>query len=219
MDEGLLFEQNRPLAKRIAAGYRNIPGLEPEDVLSVAEQALHRAAQSFRPERGEFAPFANTAIRNALNTLHQQQRRHADQIHLDGDLAQGAEAAPSIIDYLIDTSADVVHQARRSEAREVLESELSKFPQRTRLILQGVAEGRSYSEIGQRLGISKQAANKAAQEAMAKIREDLYAAGYQGIDSQCVLFSSAKDSAPEPGTEGRIELPWWQRIWRMWRRR
>ena len=95
------------------------------------------------------------------------------------------------------------------EARRILdEADLICSAKESALAVRRVA-----AEIGQRLGISKQAANKAAQEAMAKIREDLYAAGYQGIDSQCVLFSSAKDSAPESGTEGRIELPWWQQIW------
>jgi hypothetical protein len=49
------------------------------DVRAVAHAALHRAALAFDPARGEFGPYAARAIRNALNSLHQKEVRHAQQ--------------------------------------------------------------------------------------------------------------------------------------------
>ncbi|WP_345780957.1 sigma factor-like helix-turn-helix DNA-binding protein [Prosthecobacter sp.] len=61
------------------------------------------------------------------------------------------------------------------------------MPARTRQILGLVAEGRSYAEIGESLGISNQAAHKAATSAMTQLREQLAAKGFGGIDSQGLL--------------------------------
>jgi RNA polymerase sigma factor (sigma-70 family) len=196
-----LFENHLHLASRIVSGYRNIPGLEPEDIRSVAQAALSRAAHAYRPERGDFAPFASTAIRNALNTLHQQQQRRATPLLLQADLTpapdQETDATTSLVERFADSSADVILQARRGEARAVLDHLLATFPERTRHILLWIGEGCTYSEIGARLGISKQAANKIAHEALAQIRDQLHAAGYQGINSAGMLATAPK-TLPNP---------------------
>jgi RNA polymerase sigma factor (sigma-70 family) len=231
-----LFENHLHLASRIVSGYRNIPGLEAEDIRSVAQAALSRAAHSYRPERGEFTPFANTAIRNALNTLHQQQQRRASNLHFEADLSpdpgQETDATTSLVERFADSSADVILQARRGEARAVLDRHLAALPERTRQILLWVGEGCSYSEIGTRLGISKQAANKIAQEAMAHIREQLHAVGYQGIDSAGVLATARRtapqtpdifpfEPQPPPPKPKPAPAPnpksWWQRMVSTWR--
>lgn len=231
MDPDALFENHLHIASRIVSGYRNIPGLEPEDIRSVAQAALSRAAQAYRPERGDFTPFANTAIRNALNTLHQQQRR-ASNLHFEADLSpdpsQEPDATTSLVERFADSSADVILQARRGEARAVLDRQLAALPERTRQILLWVGEGCSYSEIGTRLGISKQAANKIAQEAMAHIREQLQALGFQAITSGGMLASAPKTSPnfnnaldfprqPKPPKPKPAPKSWWQRMVSTWR--
>jgi len=227
MDPDTLFENHLHLASRIVSGYRNIPGLEPEDIRSVAQAALSRAANAYRPERGDFTPFANTVIRNALNTLHQQQTRRAQSLSFEADLAVDAfpeaDATTSLVERFADSSADVILQARRGEARAVLDRHLAQLPQRTQQILRWIGEGCSYSVIGSRLGISKQAANKIAQETMASIREQLQAEGFRGITSGGVLACAQKTArlpadtldsltsprAPEPKPKPRS---WWQRL-------
>jgi RNA polymerase sigma factor (sigma-70 family) len=232
MDPDALFENHLHLASRIVSGYRNIPGLEPEDIRSVAQAALSRAAHAYRPERGEFTPFANSAIRNALNTLHQQQQRRASNLHFEADLSpdpgQEPDATTSLVERFADSSADVILQARRGEARAVLDRQLDALPERTRQILLWVGEGCSYSEIGSRLGISKQAANKIAQEAMAHIREQLQALGFQAITSGGMLASAQKTSPnlgnasglprqPKPPKPKPVPKTWWQRLASTWR--
>jgi DNA-directed RNA polymerase specialized sigma subunit len=82
---------------KIAGGYANIPGMTIDDVRAVAQAALHRAALAFDPARGAFEPYAARAIRNALNSLHQKEARHARQHLPEADLALAAstrKAAP-----------------------------------------------------------------------------------------------------------------------------
>jgi RNA polymerase sigma factor (sigma-70 family) len=143
--------------EKIAGGYANIPGVGMEDMRPVA---LHRAALAFGPARGAFEPYAARAIRNALNSLHQKEVRHARQVVPEADLALSAFATtgrtvPS--QRLPDEFQDVLSQVRSQENRRVLEKFLATLPPRTQQILALVAEGHSYVEIGERLGISKQA--------------------------------------------------------------
>lgn len=190
-----LFHAHLPLAEKIAGGYANIPGVSLDDVRAVAQSALHRAASAFDPARGGFEPYAAQAIRNALNSLHQKEARHARQIVPEADLALSAftttgSTAPG--QRLPDEFQDVLAQVRSEESRHVLEDVLATFPVRTRQILGLVAAGRSYAEIGESLGISKQAAHKAATSAMTQIREQLAAQGFGGLDSQGFLRTATR---------------------------
>jgi RNA polymerase sigma factor (sigma-70 family) len=189
-DADTLFRESLPLADKIAGGYANIPGMTADEVRAVAHAALHRAALAFDPARGAFEPYAAQAIRNALNSLHQKEARHARQIVPEADLALSAftsagGTAPG--QRLPDEFQDVLAQVRSQESRRVLEAVLATLPARTRQILGLVAAGRSYAEIGETLGISKQAAHKAATSTMTHIREQLAAQGFGGLDSKGFL--------------------------------
>lgn len=192
-----LFHAHLPLAGKIASGYANIPGMTADDVRAVAHAALHRPAQAFDPARGAFEPHAAQAIRNALNSLHQKEARHARQVVPEADLALAAfttagSTAPS--QRLPDEFQDVLAQVRSQESRRVLESMLATLPARTRQILGLVAEGRGYAEIGESLGISKQAAHKATTSVMTQIREQLAVQGFGGLDSKCFLQTASRAS-------------------------
>jgi RNA polymerase sigma factor (sigma-70 family) len=193
-DAAVLFREALPLADKIAGGYANIPGMTVDDVRAVAHAALHRAALAFDPARGAFEAYAARAIRNALNSLHQKEARHARQHLPEADLAPAAATtdggtAPS--QRLPDEFQDVLSQVRSQESRRVLENLLTALPARTRQILALVAEGHSYAEIGERLGISKQAAHKTAVAAMDILRDQLAAQGFCGLDSQGLLRTVA----------------------------
>jgi RNA polymerase sigma factor (sigma-70 family) len=190
-----LFHEALPLADKIAGGYANTPGMTADDVRTVAQAALHRAARAFDPARGEFEPYAARAIRNALNSLHQKEARHARQVVPEADLAVAAfttagNTAPG--QRLPDELQDVLSQVRSQESRRVLEQLLALLPARTQHILALVAEGHSYAEIGECLGISKQGAHKTATSAMTQIREQLATQGFGGLDSQGMLRTASR---------------------------
>jgi len=197
-DADTLFRESLPLADKIAGGYANIPGMKADDVRAVAHAALHRAALAFDPARGAFEAYAARAIRNALNSLHQKEARHARQHLPEADLAPAAATtaggtAPS--QRLPDDFQDVLSQVRSQESRRVLESLLAVLPARTRQILALVAAGHIYAEIGGRLGISKQAAHKAATAAMDSLRDQLAAQAFGGLDSKGYLQTASRPPA------------------------
>ena len=194
-DADTLFREALPLADKIAGGYANIPGMTTDDLRAVAHAALHRAALAFDAARGEFEAYAAQAIRNALNSLHQKEARHARQVVPEADLALSAfttagSTAPG--QRLPDEFQDVLAQVRSQESRRVLENLLASLPARTQQILALVAEGHSYAEIGERLGVSKQAVYKAAAAALDNLREQLASQGFGGLDSQGFLCTATR---------------------------
>jgi RNA polymerase sigma factor (sigma-70 family) len=142
-DADSLFREALPLADKISSGYANIPGMTADDVRAVAHAALHRAALAFDPARGEFGPYAARTIRNALNSLHQKEARHARHHLPEADLAVSAstEGSTAPSQRLPDEFQDVLTQVRSQESRLVLENLLSSLPPRTRQILALVAAG------------------------------------------------------------------------------
>ena len=58
---------------------------------------------------------------------------------------------------------------------------MSALSPRLRLVAEGIRDGKSYSEIGSSLGISKQAAHKLAEAAIATLREKLEAMSFQSF--------------------------------------
>ena len=202
-DADSLFREALPLADKIAGGYANIPGMTADDVRAVAHAALHRAALAFDPARGVFEAYAARAIRNALNSLHQKEARHARQHLPEADLAVSAttEGSTSPSQRLPDEFQDVLSQVRSQESRRVLENLLAALPARTRQILALVAEGHSYSEIGERLGVSKQAVHKAAAAALDNLRGQLAAQGFGGLDSKGFLQTTTREPAARDHSE------------------
>jgi RNA polymerase sigma factor (sigma-70 family) len=193
-DKALLFASGLALADKIAAAYGSTPGVEASDLRAVARAALHRASEGYNPNKGAFEAYAGRAIRNALNSLHQEQVRLARRQVLEADLCpplgdtEGAATAP--MQKLPDQFQDVLNQVRSAESKRVLANLLAKMPDRTRKILAMVGAGHSYTEIAERHGISKQAAHKTAAAAMNHLRERLTAQGFQGLDSQGLLRAS-----------------------------
>ena len=70
-----------------------------------------------------------------------------------------------------------------------LNKAMAGMPERFRAVLTAVGQGRSYSEIGDQLGMTKQGVHKIAAAAMHSLKEHLESQGYGGLDSVGLLKS------------------------------
>lgn len=185
-----------PLAARIAREFSNIPGLPHAEIEIVAQEALANAARHFDPAKGDFTAYAARAIRNALRDLYERQVRHHRHHIYDLDLpitesATTPEARVQQVEAPDFPLADRAAAALESDKR--LEMAMSNLSPRLRQVAEGIRDGKSYSEIGITLGISKQAAHKLAGAAIATLRERLESMGFQGIDTLGFLKSCAHE--------------------------
>jgi FixJ family two-component response regulator len=66
---------------------------------------------------------------------------------------------------------------------------MAKLSPRLRQVAEGIRDGKSYSEIGAPLGISRQAAHKLARAAITTLREKLESMGFSALDTVGLLKS------------------------------
>lgn len=192
-DQRRLVEEHLGLAKVIALEYLNIPGTSLDDIIAQANGALVRTATSYDPSRGDFAPYAARAIRNALNSLYSAEVRRAKFHELSLDrVSQNPDntSTASNSQHPCDTEEDVVLAVRARESKQVLEQIIAALPKRSRIVVERIREGRSYQQIGQELGMTKQAAHKIAQAALQSLLEKLEQLGFGGVDSRGFLKSA-----------------------------
>lgn len=190
-----LIEQHLGLARMIAYEYANIPGASIDEIIAEADNALAAAGRAFDPEKGQFTAYAGRAIRNALNSLFTRQVRYV-KVHdfsLDAEPTTSDSTGSSARKDHADPGADVRLAARAAESRRILEDVLAELSPRSRLIAVRLREGKSYSDIGAELGISKQAVHKVGHAALQSLREKLEARGFSGIDSKGFLKSIGRD--------------------------
>jgi len=200
--ESELVENHLALAQIIACEYANIPQSSLDEVTAEANKALADAARHFDPAKGEFKAYAGRAIRNALNSLYEKQLRYVQVHDFSLDAPQhgsGATTESPQISNVADSSQNLSIEIRARESRRVLEEVLTALPKRSRSVLEMLREGRSYSEIGDAMDISKQAAHKIGQDALHSLREKLEARGFAGLDSKGFLKSKSKRQPPTPG--------------------
>lgn len=162
-----------------------------KEIEMTAQEALLKAAQHFNYESGEFIPFASVVIRNALRDLYERQVRHLQHHAYDLNVpCNTATTEEDRIATIPDLEAkDVPEAAAALESDTRLAQAMKSLTPRLRLVAEGIGAGKSYSEIGADLGISKQAAHKLAGAAMTTLREKLYAMGFGGIDTLGLLKS------------------------------
>lgn len=193
-----LFSAHIGLAEVISLEYTNIPGALPAEALSEAQLALFRASQTFNPSRGDFAPYAAKAVRNALNSLYAKNLRIAQIFPKSLDDAPAwslqsiGESASSFCSAIGDSKKDVLTEVRRRESGSIVEEILNFLSPRERIVVEGIRAGKSLSEIGKDMGISKQAVHKVSNLALPKLHERLNFLGYRGLDSKGLLKSQTK---------------------------
>ena len=179
-----------PLATKIAREFHNIPGLPHAEIELAAQEALAHAARLFDAAKGDFTAYAARAMRNTLRDLYERQVRHHRHHVYDLDLpvTQSGTTPEARIQQVPSPNA-LTDQAAALESSERLEQAMSGLSPRLRQVAEGIRDGKSYSEIGTTLGISKQAAHKLAGAAIATLREKLEAMGFQGLDTLGLLKS------------------------------
>lgn len=190
-----LVEQHLGLARMIAYEYANILCATLDEVVAEADAALAASARAFDPEKGQFTAYAGRAIRNALNSYFKRQLRYVKvhEFSLDQDRTSSASTSASPRKDYADPGADVELAARAEESRRILENVLSELAPRSRLIVVRLREGKSYSDIGEELNVTKQAVHKVGYAALQSLREKLEARGFSGIDSKGFLKSARGD--------------------------
>jgi len=196
-------KQLLPLATNIAREYDNIPGLPHSEIELAAQEALAHAARLFDPAKGDFVAYAARAMRNSLRDLdlYDRQMRHHRHHVYDLDLpatlsATSPEPRMQRVPARNVPLAD--HAAAALESGERLAQAMSTLPPRLRVVVEGISDGRSYSEIGAAMGVSKQAAHKLAGAAITSLRERLEAMGFHGIDTLGFLKSIQRSGCGVP---------------------
>ena len=189
------FTGNRtpPLAAKIAREFQNIPGLPFAEIEIAAQEALANAARLFDPAKGDFTAYAARAMRNTLRDLYERQVRHHQHhvYNLDLPATQSTSAPEARVQRVPARDSPMADQAVAAlESGKRLEMAMVSLSPRLRLVAEGLRDGKSYSEIGITLGVSKQAAHKLAGAAIATLKERLEGMGFQGIDTLGFLKSA-----------------------------
>ncbi len=167
--------QHLKLAQLLAAKYFNIPGATREEVLSEAHTALVKASMAYQEDKGPFAPFAGTVIRNALNSLFNKQLRQVQMIGKSLDetingVTQFGTLIGNLGQNLADTKKDVLKEVKERERAKEVNKALRGLAPLEAFVLVGISKGLSLSEVGNRLGVSKQAVHKTWLKAAQKIK-------------------------------------------------
>jgi RNA polymerase sigma factor (sigma-70 family) len=167
--------QHLKLAQILASKYLNIQGASREEIISEAQIALVKASMAYQEGKGPFAPFAGAAIRNALNSLFNKQLRNAKMIAKSLDeTIHGATQFGTYIGNLgqniSDTKRDVLKEVTARERAKKVNQALSGLTPIERDVMMGIGKGKTFSELGAKLGISKQAVHKTWLKASLKIK-------------------------------------------------
>src|SRR5271166_1410448 len=201
-----LFHDHLGLAEIIALEYSNIPRSNADDAMSEAHRALWRAAESYDPQKGDFAPFAARAIRNALNSLYAKQLRLSklfpkslDEAPNWGSASQSESSTARRSLRPSDSRQNVRKEVRLRETTAVIAEVMNILSPRERLVIEAIRKGKTLKEMAEGMGISKQAVHKISAPAIVKLRGKLNTLGYRGLDSHGLLKSSAASAKKRSG--------------------
>jgi len=180
-----------PLARYIARDFSNIPGLGLPEIEIQAQEALAAAGRQFDPSKGDFTAYASQAVRNALRSLYEKQVRHHHHHAYVLDQPAGMQSTQTdLVQNTPDKKQEsVATQVNRAESIAALQQAMGQMPERFRVVLTAIGQGHSYSEIGTKLGMTKQGVHKIASAATQALREYLESQGFGGLDSVGLLKS------------------------------
>jgi len=189
-----------PLAEKLAREFANIPGLPHAEILITAQEALTHAARLYDPAKDDFAAYASHAIRNALRDLYDRQVRHYKHHEYGVDFSdqQSTCGVPVPFRAQSNESPKVELAVAAQESNQRLELAMQSLSPKLRAVAEGLRDGKNYREIGESLGISKQAAHKLAGAAITSLREQLELMGFRGIDTMGFLKSQVDDFPAQP---------------------
>jgi len=170
-----LFGENRAIAylvlNEVLARYaRRLPTLiGAEDLESVALLALWDACRWYNPARGAFSTYAHHAIRRRIRRVLARASTEMPMLSLDAPAMVGKSAC--LRDILVAPALDVGEQVFRRMEQEDMRALLNHLPKRTADAVLLWAQGFGPTEIGRRLGISRQRAHQLPREGTALLRQ------------------------------------------------
>lgn len=189
-----LVSDNLGLASYHANRYQNVPNVQFDDLQQEAFIGLMRAAETFDADRGTpFGAYATRVIKNRLNNAFRNAVRRAkvERVTLDEELP-GREGETAK-DQVVAGGPDVTEGADLA----VLDEVLGALPSRMRRIVQLMAEGKNWREIGPEVGLSHEGARKAAMATMAQMRRELERRGVTRVGD--ILNVEARERATATG--------------------
>ena len=173
-----------------------------DEVQSEAILGLLKAHDTFDASRNvTFGAFAKTVIQNHLRDFFKRQRLHSSIIDSVHSQKSPTETETEFFSNLIPVDQiDPSRESYRNEVRKALADGLSQLGENQRNVMELVSQGYSFSEIAEKLSISKQAAQQAAQRAKENLKNSLQSSG---IDN--VLFCPSNRSISK--SEDEMDLP------------
>ena len=194
MDTKTLIEQHTPLAVSIGNEFfQKNPKFSQTELVSEAYVGLMKAGGSFDPNKGiAFGSFAKIVIKNHILDYLSKQGTYVDRIKLTEDLQQNDLSQSSGLEEVDDI--DPLREAHRTEIKQLLKTQRSLLSQSQQEIINLLSLGHSYAEIGEKIGISKQAVHKSVQKALESMREGLQKSGVNDI--QYALPSIGRNFEP-----------------------
>lgn len=176
-----LIERYRRFARAKARGYFLI-GADSDDIEQEGMIGLYKAARDFRPDRqSSFRAFAElcvtrqviTAVKTATRQKHQPLNQYVSISGVRGGDEPGERSVEDLLDdHLVPDPADeVVSQERMADMRRSMGEMLSVLEVD---VLRLYVEGKSYQEIGERLGRHVKSIDNALQRIKRKLEGHLH---------------------------------------------
>ncbi|HXG25173.1 MAG TPA: sigma-70 family RNA polymerase sigma factor [Chthonomonadales bacterium] len=169
-----LFGANKAIAHLVlnevlSRHTRRLPALfQAEDLESVALLALWDACRWYNPARGAFSTYAHHAIRRRIRRVLARADSEEPMLSLDAPAVPGESVC--LRDILVAPGPDVGEQVIGRIEQEDMRALLDRLPKRTADAIRLWAQGFGPTEIGRRLGISRQRAHQLPREGAALLR-------------------------------------------------
>ena len=143
-----------------------LAGADSDDVEQEALIGLFKAVRDFRPDReATFGAFADVCItRQLVSAVKAATRRKHEPLNYS--LPETAARTEQLEDSGADPATQVVQRAEVAALARVIDEHLSRFETQ---VIRLHAEGRSYQEIGARVGRGPKAVDNALQRAKRKL--------------------------------------------------
>jgi RNA polymerase sigma factor (sigma-70 family) len=170
-----LCEKYKPLALKIASGYRD-RGIHFEELRSAAYLGLVSASRKFDPERGAFGPYARHWIKGEITALFKS----------NDPLASGYSESLTVWH----DDDDSGHQTDVAAPAPTIAPDLGALSDRERHIIEARARAETLTEIGKELGISAERVRQLEARALPKIKG--------GVASACISDLTKRGIPIEP---------------------
>jgi RNA polymerase sigma factor (sigma-70 family) len=153
-----------------------------EDATQAVFIVLARRAQSINPKylAGWLVNTARLAARDALRSRNRQQKREAEAAQMRSEITSSEEPTAQQITPLLDDALARLSDADRSS------------------VVMRFLQGRSFSDVGQALGISDEAARKRVERAIEKLRSILCKQGVAPSVGGLSIMLAAHQATPAP---------------------